>query len=109
MLLEPSELGPDGSARITGRRLVHVREVLEPAFLDGLVRLGLEQGRDTIAPEIALRQRFKPFVEDELEAWLKPGCVRWTPHPGASESLPRRQLGQRAALAIGPEGGWVPF
>ncbi len=27
--------------------------------------LGLEQARDTILPEVHLRQRFKPFVEDE--------------------------------------------
>src|SRR5258705_348343 len=80
-----------------------------PAFPGDLVRLGLEQGRDTIAPEIAVRERFKPFVEDELQAWLKPGSVTFTPHPGAAIALPRRAPGQRAALAIGPEGGWVPF
>ncbi|PCH92113.1 hypothetical protein COB80_00750 [Candidatus Kaiserbacteria bacterium] len=28
--------------------------------------LGLEQGKDTQLPEIHLKKRFKPFVEDEL-------------------------------------------
>lgn len=200
LLLEPSELSADGTARITGRRLQHVREVLHardgdalkagvlggnlgsariaslgkdelvletklteppppranldlllaiprpkalkkvipaiaslgvdrvvllnaarveksyfdskvlaPEFLADLVRLGLEQGRDTVAPVVIIRERFKPFVEDELDAWLLPGTARFTPHPGAPDALPRRQIGQRAALAIGPEGGWVPF
>jgi len=84
-------------------------KVLERDFLGGLIRLGLEQGRDTIAPELVVRERFKPFVEDELSSWLKPGTACFTPHPGAPEALPRRAAGQRAALAIGPEGGWVPF
>jgi RsmE family RNA methyltransferase len=84
-------------------------KVLAPEFLGELVRLGLEQGRDTIAPELVVRERFKPFVEDELDAWLKPGSLRFTPHPTAAQALPRRAPGQRAALAIGPEGGWVPF
>jgi RsmE family RNA methyltransferase len=200
LLLEPSELSSDGTARITGRRLEHVREVLQsregdalragvlggltgtaqvlsltrielvlkthlteppparanvdlllaiprpkalkkvlpavaslgvdrvvllnaarveksyfsskvlaPEFIDGLVRLGLEQGRDTLAPQLIMRERFKPFVEDELDAWLAPRTARFTPHPGASTALPRREKGQRASLAIGPEGGWVPF
>jgi len=199
LLIEPAELGPDGTARLSGRRLEHAREVLKaregdslrvgvvggntgsariaalnkaelvletkltdppppragvdlllaiprpkalkkvipavaslgvdrvvllnaarveksyfdskvlaPDFIAGLVRLGLEQGRDTIAPEIVTRERFKPFVEDELDGWLKPGSARFTLHPGAPP-LPRRAGGQRAALAIGPEGGWVPF
>lgn len=84
-------------------------KVLVPEFLDGLIRLGLEQGRDTVPPQVITRERFKPFVEDELDAWLVPGTVRYTPHPGAPDVLTRRQPGQRAALAIGPEGGWVPF
>jgi RsmE family RNA methyltransferase len=84
-------------------------KVLAEAFLNELIRLGLEQGRDTVAPEILVRERFKPFVEDELEAWLKPGSLRYTPHPVAAQMLPRRTPGTRAALAIGPEGGWVPF
>ncbi|MBL8952137.1 MAG: 16S rRNA (uracil(1498)-N(3))-methyltransferase [Myxococcaceae bacterium] len=84
-------------------------KVLVPEFLNELVRLGLEQGRDTIAPELIVRERFKPFVEDELRAWLRDGTACFTPHPGAPEALPRRAPGQRAALAIGPEGGWVPF
>ena len=77
--------------------------------LGELARLGLEQGRDTLLPEFMVRDRFKPFVEDELPAWCKTGSVKWTPHPLAPAQILRRAPGERAVLAIGPEGGWVPF
>ena len=85
-------------------------KVLNPAFIDELTSLGLEQARDTQPPEIAIKERFRPFVEDELDA-LWPDSLRVIAHPTAShgpESLPRPG-DQRVVLAIGPEGGWVPF
>jgi len=83
-------------------------KVLEPAFLDGLVDLGLEQARDTRPPRIEIRQRFRPFVEDELDAWAG-ASVRLVPHPTAPAALPRVEPNRPVTLAIGPEGGWVPF
>jgi RsmE family RNA methyltransferase len=82
--------------------------ILEPASLDALVDLGLEQARDTRPPLIEIRQRFKPFVEDELEAWAA-DATRFVPHPTAASSLPRVADGQPVVLAIGPDGGWVPY
>ncbi|SER18102.1 RNA methyltransferase, RsmE family [Amphritea atlantica] len=69
--------------------------------------LGLEQAGDTVLPEVHLRKRFKPFVEDEL-----PEIARQTralvahpyhavPCPGASD--------EATTLAIGPEGGFIPY
>lgn len=84
-------------------------KVLAAAFLDELLSLGLEQARDTRAPEVIVRERFRPFVEDELQA-LFGNSLRVLPHPPAPRSLV--QLGpiaERVVLAIGPEGGWVPF
>lgn len=71
--------------------------------------LGLEQGRDTVLPEVTVRRLFKPFVEDELEATF-PERARLLAHPadsGALASLPPEDT--RAALAVGPEGGWTPY
>ena len=81
-------------------------KVLAPAFLRELTTLGLEQGKDTIAPTFEQRTRFKPFIEDELAAWAG-DAQRFLLHPAPSESAPAR-VG-RAVLAIGPDGGWVPF
>ncbi len=202
LLLEPAELQPDGTARLSGRRLAHAREVLKAqagdelrvGLLGGLlgtarvVRLdpaelvlavtateppppragvdlllaiprpkqlkrvlpaiaslgvdrlvlvnaarveksyfqshvlseatvrdyllqGLEQAKDTRLPELLLRERFRPFVEDEAPA-LFSAHQKLLPHPPAVSTLtaqPRPALGQRTVLAVGPEGGWVPF
>jgi RsmE family RNA methyltransferase len=83
-------------------------KVLAPAFLDRLIDLGLEQARDTRPPAIAIRDRFRPFVEDELDAWAG-RSVRLAPHPSAQTQLPRVEADQSVVLAIGPDGGWVPF
>jgi len=42
---------------------------------------GLEQAQDTVLPEVHLEPRFRPFVEDRMDALLGPG-ERWLLHPG---------------------------
>lgn len=81
-------------------------------FLDGerireQLVLGLEQARDTILPQVFLRSRFKPFVEDELPGILK-GSLSLAAHPAAGEECPRNP-GRPITLAIGPEGGFIPY
>ena len=86
--------------------------VLEPEFMRQLLELGLEQARDTVLPEIAVRERFRPFVEDELGSMFHAEAHRWLAHPLAAQDasqLPRLGSRARVVLAIGPEGGWVPF
>jgi RsmE family RNA methyltransferase len=72
------------------------------------VDLGLEQARDTRPPRIEIRERFRPFVEDELDEWAG-RSVRLLPHPAARAVVPRVDADQPVTLAIGPDGGWVPF
>ncbi|MEJ2199816.1 MAG: 16S rRNA (uracil(1498)-N(3))-methyltransferase [Desulfuromonadaceae bacterium] len=69
--------------------------------------LGLEQARDTVLPEILLRQRFRPFVEDELPS-LCADTTCLVAHPEAREAPPRG-LSRPVTLAIGPEGGFIPY
>jgi RsmE family RNA methyltransferase len=69
--------------------------------------LGLEQARDTVLPEILLRPLFKPFVEDELPGLIA-GTLPLVAHPSASEPCPR-DLHRAVTLAIGPEGGFIPY
>ena len=81
--------------------------VLQPERIRKHLLDGLEQAQDTVLPEVMIEPRFRPFVEDRLDALLGPG-ERWLLHPG--DEGPRRPAPQgRLALAIGPEGGWVPF
>ena len=82
---------------------------LAPEAIREELLLGLEQGRDTVVPEVLLRRLFKPFVEDELDLAF-PEPVRLLAHPGGAPSLGQlAPAGPRAALAIGPEGGWTPY
>ena len=72
---------------------------------------GLQQARDTHLPEVSIHRRFRPLVEDLLARW--PGdCARIVAHPGAGTGLHacvRGQRQDRVLLAVGPEGGWIPF
>jgi RsmE family RNA methyltransferase len=71
--------------------------------------LGLEQGRDTVLPEVIVHRFFKPFVEDALDAAL-PAPARLLAHPaGAAPLEAAAPRGGGATLAIGPEGGWTAY
>jgi len=80
---------------------------LEPAAVREQLILGLEQARDTVLPEIIIEKRFKPFVEDRLPA-LAAGSLGLIGHPGDYPACPRA-VEQPVTLAIGPEGGWIPY
>ncbi len=80
---------------------------LDPeAIRDNLI-LGLEQARDTVLPEVIIEKRFKPFVEDRLPA-IAQGTLGLVGHPGNHPPCPRG-LNEPVTLAIGPEGGWIPY
>ena len=80
---------------------------LEPAAIREQLILGLEQARDTVLPEVLIEKRFKPFVEDRLPA-LAAGSLGLVGHPGDHPPCPRA-LSEPVTLAIGPEGGWIPY
>ncbi|MDF3864243.1 16S rRNA (uracil(1498)-N(3))-methyltransferase [Pseudomonas denitrificans (nom. rej.)] len=80
---------------------------LEPEAVREQLILGLEQARDTVLPEVTIEKRFKPFVEDRLPA-LATGSLGLIGHPGPWPECPRA-LSEPVTLAIGPEGGWIPY
>jgi RsmE family RNA methyltransferase len=84
-----------------------------PALAPDAIReellVGLEQGRDTAVPEVLVRRLFKPFVEDELDG-LFPERTRLLAHPAAARRLDAlAPADPRAALAVGPEGGFTRY
>lgn len=82
---------------------------LEPEAVGAELRLGLEQGRDTVLPEVLVRRLVKPFVEDELDG-LFPAGNRLLAHEGASAPLETlAPAAGPATLAIGPEGGFTTY
>lgn len=76
--------------------------------LDHYVELGLEQAGDTLAPEIALYKRFKPFVEDVLPGLISTDCPAFVAHPYAEQPMPFA-LQHPCSIVIGPEGGFIPY
>ncbi|KPA92397.1 RNA methyltransferase, RsmE family [Pseudomonas asplenii] len=80
---------------------------LEPEAIREQLVLGLEQTRDTVLPQVIIEKRFKPFVEDRLPA-ISAGTQGLVGHPGHYPPCPRA-VDEPVTLAIGPEGGWIPY
>jgi RsmE family RNA methyltransferase len=62
-----------------------------------------------VMPDVHVFDRFKPFVEDRLDQFV-PSAVRFVGHPHAQAAiceLPHFEADY--CLALGPEGGFVPF
>ncbi len=75
---------------------------------------GLQQGKNTMLPNVSIHDKFKPFMQDwqcqfYAERKEKPLCL--LPELDASRNLAEvyNNKTEKLLLAIGPEGGWVPF
>lgn len=96
--------------------LLHAKRVQKSYWMSSTLReekireqfiLGLEQAKDTVMPRIQFRKKFKPFVEDELPGIIK-GAQAFVAHPEGDSG--HRAKGDRPViLAIGPEGGFIPY
>ena len=86
--------------------------VVAPDFYTPLLVEGLQQARCTHLPDITIRFRFKPFVEDELDA-LFDDHLKLLADPSGTQRMtdffPLADSAKRVVLAIGPEGGWTPY
>jgi len=81
--------------------------VLEAENIQQQLILGLEQSIDTQLPKVSIKKRFKPFVEDELPALTQnKRCI--VAHPN-QQAAPCIASNQETLLAIGPEGGFIPY
>ena len=81
--------------------------LLAPESIEEQLILGLEQSRDTLLPAVHLRKLFKPFVEDEL-AGIVGESTAIVAHPISEQRCPI-DCQVPITLAIGPEGGFIPF
>ena len=88
--------------------------LLEPERYTPFLLEGLAQGRLTRLPVVQVHDRFKRFFEDTLpesEANETDPALRILPDLDATAHLRTVYNGEetRLLIAIGPEGGWVPF
>jgi RsmE family RNA methyltransferase len=86
--------------------------VLDPSFYNARLIEGLQQARCTHLPEVLVRQRFKPFVEDELTE-LFGNSLKLLADPSGENRLvdciQTLEPSRRVVLAVGPEGGWTSY
>jgi RsmE family RNA methyltransferase len=83
--------------------------VIKPDFYTEKLTEGLQQARCTHLPEVLVRPRFKPFVEDELSS-LFSGCLKLLADPSGEKRAGAFDFSdKRVLLAIGPEGGWTSY
>lgn len=81
--------------------------LLHPEKIREQLCLGLEQGCDTLLPQVVLCPRFRPFVEDDLPG-ISADTTNLVAHPGCGSAFPRQPL-LPACLAVGPEGGLIHY
>lgn len=73
--------------------------------LHDFIQEGLEQGVDSIAPQLTLAKRFKPFIQDELPKFDTPIMLA---HP-YSDLLINDYTPTPKTLIIGAEGGFIDY
>lgn len=69
--------------------------------------LGLEQGRDTVLPEVRWCRGFRQFVDEVLPGLTERASRSMFAHVGAAAPCPTD--GDGGLVVVGPEGGFVPF
>ncbi len=88
--------------------------LLESTHYTPFLLEGLAQGKLTRLPAVCVHDRFKPFFEDtlpSLDQSESTPALRLLPDSDTPRKLPAVYRGTepRLTIAIGPEGGWVPF
>lgn len=85
--------------------------ILQPREYRNHLLLGLEQAVDTRLPEVLIHPRFKPFVEDLCPTLAGAYSLRLVADPNGDRPLAKMTFPAtgRVLLAVGPEGGWVPY
>ena len=88
--------------------------LLKPENYSRFLIEGLSQGKLTRMPQVTIHHRFKPFFEDTLptmEEEADTHSLKLLPHPECQSDLREvfQQKTKQILVAIGPEGGWVPF
>lgn len=75
--------------------------------INGYLKEGLMQAKDTIMPNVHFHKRFKPFVEDTLTG-IMGESETFVAHPYHAEAMPAASHNKRVII-IGPEGGFIDY
>lgn len=83
---------------------------LDPAVFRPLLHDGMMQAKTTREPRVTVEPLFKPWAEDRAAAFVA-DALALVAHPTAAVPLATARIAaaQRVVLAVGPEGGFVPY
>jgi len=83
---------------------------LDPAVYRPLLREGMMQAKTTREPRVSFEPLFKPWAEDRARDFVG-DALALVAHPPASSPLADIRVGpdRRVVLAVGPEGGFLPY
>jgi RsmE family RNA methyltransferase len=83
---------------------------LDPDVRRPLLHEGMMQAKTTREPRVAVEPLFKPWVEDRAATFVA-GALALVAHPIATAALSTVRVAptQRVVVAVGPEGGFVPY
>jgi len=85
-------------------------KALDPATYRPLLHEGMMQAKTTREPRVTFEPLFKPWVEDRAAAFVD-GALALVAHPTAAAALADERIAaaRRVVLAVGPEGGFLPY
>ncbi len=88
--------------------------LLQPEKYTPYLIEGLSQGKSVLLPEVKFHERFKVFFEDYFPNQIESEnqtLLKLLPDLDSSQNLieMHQENPERIIIAIGPEGGWVPF
>lgn len=83
---------------------------LDPSVYRPLLHDGMMQARTTREPRVSVEPLFRPWAEDRARDFCD-GALVLVAHPAAATPLASVRIAprQRVVLAVGPEGGFVPY
>ena len=83
---------------------------LDPAVYRPLLHEGMMQAKTTREPRVSVEPLFKPWVEDRAAAFVG-DATALVAHPTAAAPLAAVRVAatQRIVVAVGPEGGLLPY
>jgi len=83
---------------------------LDPAVFRPLLHDGMMQAKTTREPRVTVEPLFKPWAEDRAAAFVG-DALALVAHPTAAAPLASARIAasQRVVVAVGPEGGFVPY
>ena len=83
---------------------------LDPSVYRPLLHEGMMQAKTTREPRVTVELLFKPWVEDRAAAFVG-DALALVAHPVAAAPLAAVRVAatQRVVVAVGPEGGFVPY